>query len=72
MKIIAFLLSLIVSQVVLAQNKASHYEIPLKDINDKDASLKAYKGKVLKRFESQVKPDAPEVVEAIEAALATK
>lgn len=29
-------------------------------------------GKVLKRFESKVKPDAPEVTEAIEAALAAK
>jgi glutathione peroxidase len=29
-------------------------------------------GKILKRFESKVKPDSPEVVEAIESALATK
>ena len=29
-------------------------------------------GKILKRFEPQTKPDAPEVVEAIEAALASK
>ena len=29
-------------------------------------------GKILKRFEPQTKPDAPEVVEAIEAALAAK
>jgi glutathione peroxidase len=29
-------------------------------------------GKVLKRFDSKVKPDAPEVTEAIEAALAAK
>ena len=28
-------------------------------------------GKILKRFEPQTKPDAPEVIEAIEAALAT-
>jgi glutathione peroxidase len=47
MKIIAILCSIVVSQVVLAQNKASLYEIPLKDINEKDASLKDYKGKVL-------------------------
>ena len=47
MKLIAILCSIVVSQVVLAQNKASLYEIPLKDINEKDASLKDYKGKVL-------------------------
>src|SRR6266496_1403893 len=47
MKIIAIVGSLVVSQVVLAQNKASLYEIPLKDINGKDASLKDYQGKVL-------------------------
>jgi glutathione peroxidase len=29
-------------------------------------------GKILKRFESKVKPDAPEVIQAIEAALAAK
>lgn len=29
-------------------------------------------GKILKRFDSKVKPDAPELVEAIEAALAAK
>jgi glutathione peroxidase len=29
-------------------------------------------GKILKRFDSKVKPDAPEVIEAIEAALAAK
>jgi glutathione peroxidase len=29
-------------------------------------------GKILKRFEPQTKPDAPEVIEAIEAALAAK
>jgi len=29
-------------------------------------------GKILKRFESKVKPDSPEVVQAIEAALAAK
>jgi len=29
-------------------------------------------GKILKRFEPQTKPDAPEVVESIEAALAAK
>jgi glutathione peroxidase len=29
-------------------------------------------GKILKRFESKVKPDAPEVTQAIDAALASK
>jgi glutathione peroxidase len=29
-------------------------------------------GKILKRFESKVKPDSPEVIQAIEAALAAK
>ena len=35
------------SQVLLAQNKVSLYEIPLKDINDKNTSLKEHKGEVL-------------------------
>jgi glutathione peroxidase len=29
-------------------------------------------GKILKRFESKVKPDSPELVQAVEAALASK
>ena len=29
-------------------------------------------GKILKRFKSRVKPDSPEVIQAIEAALAAK
>jgi len=29
-------------------------------------------GKILKRFNSPVKPDSPEVIQAIESALATK
>jgi len=46
MKIIAILLSLALAQVVSAQTK-SLYDIPLKDIDGKDTSLKAYQGKVL-------------------------
>src|SRR5947199_6798238 len=47
MKTIVMLCSVMLSQVLFAQNKASLYEIPLKDINDKATSLKVYKGKVL-------------------------
>jgi glutathione peroxidase len=46
MKIIAILFSLIFAQVVSAQTK-SLYDIPLKDIDGKDTSLKAYQGKAL-------------------------
>jgi len=35
------------AQIATAQNKASLYAIPLKDIDGKDSSLKAYQGKVL-------------------------
>jgi len=47
MKIIAILISLVLCQVVFAQDKTSLYEIPLKDIHDQDVSLKRYQGKVL-------------------------
>ena len=47
MKTIVMLCSVMLSQVLFAQNKASLYEIPLKDINDKDTSLKGHKGEVL-------------------------
>jgi len=47
MKIIALLAAIALAQVALAQSKSSLYDIPLKDINDKDTSLKDYKGKVL-------------------------
>jgi glutathione peroxidase len=46
MKIMAFLIALAFVQVVSAQTK-SLYDIPLKDIDGKDTSLKAYQGKVL-------------------------
>ncbi|HXD00594.1 MAG TPA: glutathione peroxidase [Verrucomicrobiae bacterium] len=46
MKIIAILIALAVAQVVSAQTN-SLYDIPLKDIDGKDTSLKAYQGKVL-------------------------
>jgi len=36
LKIIVMLCSIMLSQVLFAQNKASLYEIPLKDINDKE------------------------------------
>ncbi len=35
------------AQIVSAQTKPSLYDIPLKDIDGKDTSLKAYQGKVL-------------------------
>ena len=47
MKIYAFLAALFVAQVVSAQTAPSLYDIPLKDIDGKSASLSAYKGKVL-------------------------
>ncbi len=46
MKIMAFLIALALAQVVSAQTK-SLYDIPLKDIDGKGTSLKAYQGKVL-------------------------
>jgi glutathione peroxidase len=46
MKLITLLLALALAQVASAQVK-SLYDIPLKDIDGKDTSLKAYKGKVL-------------------------
>jgi glutathione peroxidase len=46
MKIIAILIALAITQVVSAQTN-SLYDIPLKDIDGKDTSLKAYQGKVL-------------------------
>ncbi len=47
MKLIVILCSVMLSQVLLAQTKPSLYEIPLKDINDKNTSLKGHKGEVL-------------------------
>lgn len=47
MKIITILLALMVAQIVSAQTNTSLYDIPLKDIDGKDTSLKAYQGKVL-------------------------
>ena len=46
MKLITLLLSLALAQVASAQVK-SLYDIPLKDIDGKDTSLKQYQGKVL-------------------------
>lgn len=42
---LAFLVTLLLAQAVLAGPKV--YDIPLKDIDGKDTSLEAYKGKVL-------------------------
>ena len=44
---ISILIALAVVQVVAADGNKSLYDIPLKDIDGKDTSLKAYKGKVL-------------------------
>lgn len=46
MKLITLLLTLALAQVASAQTK-SLYDIPLKDIDGKDTSLKQYQGKVL-------------------------
>ena len=61
--IATFLLSLSLSA------EDSLYNISIKDIDNKTASLKKHKGKVLKRFSPRTKPDASEVTKAIEAAL---
>ena len=47
MKIIAILLAFAFVQVVAFAQSNSLYDIPLKDIDGKDTSLAAYKGKVL-------------------------
>src|SRR5262249_7766853 len=47
MKILALLAALFVTQLTFAESASSLYDIPLKDINGKSASLKKYKGKVL-------------------------
>jgi glutathione peroxidase len=47
LSIVSILIALFVAQVVSAQTKGAVYDIPLKDIDGKDTSLKAYKGKVL-------------------------
>lgn len=47
MKILALFIAIMLAQIATAQNKTSLYDIPLKDIDGKDASLKTYKGKVL-------------------------
>jgi len=47
MKIIVILCSVMLAQIVSAQSKSSLYGIPLKDIEGKDTSLKAYQSKVL-------------------------
>lgn len=48
MKIFLYTLcALAVAQFVFAQNAPKLYEIPLKDINGKETSLKAYQGKVI-------------------------
>ena len=47
MKIVFALLALALSQTVMAQKAPSLYDIHLKDIDGKNASLKDYQGKVL-------------------------
>jgi glutathione peroxidase len=47
MKILLIVSTLLLVQVVCAQAAESLYDIPLKDIDGKSTSLKAYKGKVL-------------------------
>ena len=47
MKITLLLASLFCASAVLAQSATTLMDIPLKDINGKDTSLNAYKGKVL-------------------------
>jgi len=47
MKLIGFLVVILLAQVVVARAATSVYDVPLKDINGKPASLKDYQGKVL-------------------------
>src|SRR2546422_3769922 len=47
MKTIALLCVMLLAQIVSAQKPLSLYDIPLKDINGKTTSLKAYKGKTI-------------------------
>lgn len=47
MKIPAFLCLMTIAQITIAESKSSLYSIPLKDIDGKETSLKAYQGKVL-------------------------
>ena len=47
MKIIFTIVALIVVQIAFAESVSSLYDVPLKDIDGKDTSLKAYRGKVL-------------------------
>jgi glutathione peroxidase len=47
MKLTAFFVALCITQCVIAETMPNVYEIPLKDINGKDTSLKSYQGKVL-------------------------
>ena len=47
MKTILLLIAIAMTQIVSAQTAPSLYDIPLKDIDGKDTSLKAYQGKVL-------------------------
>jgi glutathione peroxidase len=47
MKILILLAAILIFQVVSAGAAGSIYDIPLKDIDGKDVSLKAYQGKVL-------------------------
>lgn len=47
MKIVAIIVALVVVQIAFAEGKGSLYDIPLKDIDGKATSLKAYQGKVL-------------------------
>jgi glutathione peroxidase len=47
MKILLILMALALAQIVSAETNPSLYDIPLKDIDGKDTSLKAYQGKVL-------------------------
>ena len=47
MKSIPLLCALMLAQMAIAQLKSSLYEIPLKDIDGKETSLRAYQGKVL-------------------------
>jgi hypothetical protein len=56
MKIIVLLCALFIAQIVSAESKSSLYDIPLRDINGKSTSLKAYKGKTAAIHCSRIAP----------------
>jgi hypothetical protein len=64
MKCMATILTGFASSILAAAQRADLYQVPLKDTDGPATTLK--------RFESKVKADSPEMIAAIETALAGK